>query len=100
MSLNTRMTALLKVAGITHADLAQNMGLSTRQITRVVSETSQPNPDTIKNWCQTLGIDPSVVMADSPSMMDIVLLALTSLTNEERTFVLKYMDLLNEGGDK
>jgi len=96
MQLHERLKALLKVAGITHAELAEDMGLSTRQITRVVSGVSVPQPDTIAKWCQVLGVDPGVIMADRPSMLDIVLMGISSLTTEERKFILDFIAALDQ----
>lgn len=100
MELQKRLTALLKVSGITHSDLAENMDLSTRQITRVVSGVSVPQPDTVSKWCAVLGVDPSVMAAEQPSMLDIVLMGITSLTTDERKFILAYMAAIDDGGEQ
>lgn len=97
MDVNDRLLAVLKAAGVTHAELAEGAGMSTRQVTRILSKDSVPSPDTVQRWCVSQGLDPCVAMADSPSMLDLVIIMMSALNEDEMRFVCKYVDELHGG---
>jgi transcriptional regulator with XRE-family HTH domain len=97
MNANKRLVALLKTAGATHEELSKEAGLSTRQITRILAGTSVPSAKTISRWCQTFGIDSCVAMVDRPSMLDVVLVGMASLTDDEMKFVCRFIGHLTNG---
>jgi len=68
--------------------------MSTRQVTRILSKDSVPSPDTVQRWCVSQGLDPCVAMADSPSMLDLVIIMMSALNEDEMRFVCKYVDEL------